>query len=367
MKKQSFFWCRLFAVLLDGSAIYCLSSIFQVVLYNFFFISFLYLFIVTFIVYYSLSYFLMKGRTPGKLFSRIRIKDNNHEKLSFFSILTREVIAKGIIGICTPLYLFLFIPSKVIYPFVFPRMMLIILISAILLIIFKRTWWEWLSGTTTVKDKKVTNPDLTFGLSFFAGVYILFIVISVAPFLSNRNDFSRKWPLSYPPTGEVKQYAGFIRNHHQDPVDYIFDLFEKYDIVVLSENMHPEYSQYELFFKIFRDPRFTSEIGNIFTEIGSVSYQDSLNNYLITKFNNEDEFNRGTSRLQRNFNAVWPVWDNTNMFDMFKTIHSLNDSLADSLRINWFFTDLPVDWKTATHETFIKNDQNPDRDSLMAV
>ena len=52
---------------------------------------------------------------------------------------------------------------------------------------------------------------------------------------------------------------------------------------------------------------------------------------------------------------------------MFKTVNTLNGALPDSNKINWYFTDLLVNWQTATHETHIKGYTNPHRDSLMAA
>ncbi len=58
----------------------------------------------------------------------------------------------------------------------------------------------------------------------------------------------------------------YVKQHAKDPVDYVFDLFQKYDIVEISERLHPEYTQYDLYSKIVGDPRFVERVGNIFTK-----------------------------------------------------------------------------------------------------
>ncbi len=235
------------------------------------------------------------------------------------------------------------------------------------MLLVKRTWWEWLSKTTTIKDQKATKTQLNYACCALVILYISFIAVSISPLLINTENLITKLPTPYPQTKEVKQYADYIKNHTQDPVDYIFGLFKNYDIVVISERMHPEYTQYEFIFKLLKDKRFNEGVGNIFTECGSVSYQDTLDNYLHTNYQAEDELDRATAILQRNSSAIWPLWSNTNLFDMFKTVNSLNCTMPDSSKINWYFTDLPVNWQTATHETYIKGYTNPDRDSLMAA
>ncbi len=73
MKKKNHFWLRLGSALLDISAIYCIASLMQILIYKFAFIAFGYLFITVFIAYYFLSYLLLDGRTPAKIFTALKI------------------------------------------------------------------------------------------------------------------------------------------------------------------------------------------------------------------------------------------------------------------------------------------------------
>jgi len=367
MKTRRLLWLRTLSTLLDVSAIYCISGLMQVLLYQFTFICFGNIFTGVFICYYFLFYLFMNGRTPGKVFTNLRIVGKNGEKATALPLAAREVVFKGIIGIWLMLNFFENVPLRTNTVKTASEMLLILIISAIYLLVFRQTWWEWLSGTSTVKEKVVSKALAGSSFGIFAAAYIAFIFVSVYPLIKDKNNLFTKYGNPYPQTKEVRQYAAFIRDHSQDPVEYMFELFKKYDLVVISERMHPEYSQYEFIFKLLKDPRFSEKVGNIFTECGSASYQDSLAVYLHCVYQTEDELNRATARLQRNSSAVWPLWSNTNLFDMFKTVHNLNVNLPDSSKINWYFTDLPVNWETATHETYIKNYTTPARDSLMAA
>jgi len=197
------------------------------------------------------------------------------------------------------------------------------------------------------------------------------LIIIFLPFAGNKAAFKTKLQSSfypkYPVNRQTAKYAAFIRTHGRSPVDYIFDLYKKYDVVVLSERNHPEYSQYTFITELLKDERFRTNIGNLFTEQGSVSFQDSLNTYLHTSFRNEDALNKQTAILQRNSNAIWPLWGYTNLFDLLKTVNQLNLALPDSNRINWYFTDLPVHWETMTRDNYLAGYTALKRDSLMAM
>ena len=352
---------------LDFTAIYCLTSLIQMLIIQFTYITFSKILICVFICYYFFSYLLLEGRTPAKLFSGLKVISNKGENANTITIFIREIVLKGIIGVCLPAYLFIDMPLKTNSIMITLKTLLVFLFSALFLIIFKRTWWESLSNTITIKVGNNIKSRLIFVFCSFSTLYLSYILIFFTPVLFNKNVLGTKFPIVYPVTKEVRQYTDFIIDHGKDPVDYIFNLYKKYDLVVISERMHPEYSQYEFIFKLIKDERFIERVGNIFTENGTISCQDSLDAYLNYPYKTEDELNYATARLQRNMNAVWPLWDHTNIFDFLKTVHNLNVSLHDSSKIHWYFTDLPMNWATAKHTTHISNFTSLCRDSLASV
>jgi hypothetical protein len=201
----------------------------------------------------------------------------------------------------------------------------------------------------------------------YTAVIVIAIGILVVPFIGSFESFFNQYKPIYPRTAESKKMGEFVKHHAKDPVEYVFDLFEKYDIVVISERLHPEYTQYDLYSKIVEDPRFAERVGNIFTETGSVSFQDTLNSLLRTKYASEDSLNKYTAILQRNSNGVWPLWDNTNMFDMLKRVNRLNAVMEDiSKQLHWYFTDMPVDWGKMNKDSQHAAYTDKRRDSLEA-
>ena len=73
---------------------------------------------------------------------------------------------------------------------------------------------------------------------------------------------------------EIKPLVNFIEQNNSSPVDYIMDLFEKYDIVVIGERSHMEMTQYDLIYQIVSDPRFIAKVGHVFTEVGCYNMTD---------------------------------------------------------------------------------------------
>ena len=367
MKRKSLFWRRLTSTVIDLSLIYSISILLQMVIWNFTFVSFSNIFITSFLLYYFISYWLLKGSTLAKQLTGIKIVREKRNAIPAKDIFFREIILKGLVGLLIPAFLIERLFPKYSALFTVIIFVVILLLSLVILFAFKRTWWELISKTQTIK----TNFPLKKGLAYsFISVTALIagaILFIIYPFSSGKEKLQTSFTPAYPITEETKHYADFVKTNSQNPVDYIFDLFKKCDIVVISERLHPEYTQYDLIFKIVHDERFINNVGNIFTECGSVSFQDTLNSYLNSHFENEEQLNRNTANLQRNSNGIWPLWDNTNLFDFFKTVNKLNNTLPDSSKINWYFTDLAVNWETMTHEKFIKGYTNPKRDSIMAA
>ncbi|HNY03793.1 MAG TPA: RDD family protein, partial [Bacteroidales bacterium] len=362
---KSHFFRRFFAVLIDFAAIWCVASLIQQVSRFTIFIPFGDLLAGSFIGYYLLSYRLFGGRTPGRIFTGLKLTGKNGEPVSLPGMLLREVLLKGIVGLLLPLWLFTVLPKATVFYFTAFKMMLILLFSALFLLVFRQTWWEWLSGTKTELEKGAAPSRLTHAFLTLIVLDLATIALAILPFPAGDGRFGSGFRNPAPANGEVRKYEAYVRDHRMDPVDYLFHLFEKYDLVVISERMHPEYSQYEFIFRVLDDPRFASEVGHIFTECGSVSWQDSLDAYLRTPYPEQDLL-KATARLARDNNAVWPLWSNTNLFDMFRKVHELNAALPDSGRIRWYFTDLPVNWATATHASYLRNFTDCKRDEIMA-
>jgi hypothetical protein len=286
----------------------------------------------------------------------------------------RELVCKTLVGIVIPLLLvmarFEYRDKSVTILFEAIRkgiaIMVVLVISLAVLLIARKAWWDLVSGTTLIRQK-VSGKRFVRRMLIGSNVLALSAAgVVIYPFFEDIGNIKHSYYPRYPVTGEVRKYADFIHTNGRDPVDYVFDLFDRYDIVVISERLHPEYTQYELVTRIIHDPRFIENVGNLFTECGSVSFQDTLNTLLRTSFTSADSLDLHTALLQRNSNAIWPLWDNTNLFDLFENVNRLNEGLPDSAKINWYFTDRAVDWRGRDHQQFVAAYTDMQRDSFMA-
>jgi hypothetical protein len=366
MKPKLLFWSRVCSILIDLSVVYSFSLLLQLLIWKFTFIDFPVIFASTFLFYYLLCYLFFKGKTLAKYVTKLSVTNSGNRTTTVRTILMREFLLKWFIGVIVPFFIIKLFFSiwSVLYTVI--AGVIVFLISALFLLVVKRQWWEAFSGTITIRDNSNPPGKKTAFMATFLFIISGILVTNYSK-LANFSSAIKDFIPHYPVTKEVRAYTQFIKQHKEDPVDYVFDLFKTHDIVVLSERIHSEYSQYELIKRIVADKRFTDNVGNLFTECGSVSFQDSLTTYLHSSFDSESALNKATAILQRNSNAVWPLWSNTNLFDLLQSVNKINSKLQDSSKINWYFTDLPVDWRVMNHQKFLNAYTNPLRDSLMAV
>lgn len=367
-KLKLMFWRRAFSALIDVVFVYCLGYLVHLLIMRLIFFEPVIVFAVSWFFYYSVCYHFFKGRTLAKMITGLQVVSENNKTADLRQIVIREVISK--------FFLLLVIPGYVIHRLHFytktqvqitgALLLILFLLMLILFFIYRRPWWELLSFTKTVRNHEPRKLIRFVAFMAIAILSVMTIYIKTSPSIKDFRLSLIKFFPNYPDNAETRRYSEFIRSHSQDPVEYVFDLFKKYDLVVIDERLHPEYTQYELFSKIVGDPRFAARIGNIYTEIGTQLYQDTLTWYLNTIFSDEESLNKATAWLQNNSSALWPSWGYTNMFDFLKLVNGINTRSADSLKINWYCTDIPIDWAKMTRSKFLNIPRKEKRDKIMA-
>ena len=167
---------------------------------------------------------------------------------------------------------------------------------------------------------------------------------------------------------EVKPYVSYLKNHAKPPLKYVTELFDTYDLVILSERTHPETTQWEFIYELTSDPTFIKDVGHIFTEYGSVLQQPSIDELLNTRGLSEKEIERRIIGILRDFPIHPYGWNNNNFFDYLKRLYRLNQSLTVDKKIKLFFSDVPWQWEGKTrkdYDVFWKTEL-PHRDKIMA-
>jgi len=362
------FWRRFFSALTDLLFIYCLGFLAHLLMMQWIFFDPFIFFALSWISYYCVCYLFLNGRTLAKAITGLQVISMDNKRAAPRQIVKREVVSKFL--------LLLLIPCSIIHRIhfytksqvwgTFAAVFIIAIFMLVLFFISKRPWWEMLSSTKTVKIRERRHQVRFASFLAIAGIFIITIGLKIGYCSKERRHFWTRNIPEYPVNKETKEYAAFIKTHSSDPVEYVFELFKKYDLVVLDERLHPEATHYELISKIVGDPRFTSKIGNLYTELISQSYQDSLTHYLNTRFPNEDTLNKATARLEVSTDGLWPVWGNTNLFDFLKFVNKINTTSPDSLKVNWYGTDIPVDWANMTVLKYQNLPRKEKRDKCMA-
>lgn len=167
-------------------------------------------------------------------------------------------------------------------------------------------------------------------------IFILFFLIPI--FSKSQNSYI---------SSEIKPYINYIENCDTSPVDYIMNLFEKYDVVVLGERDHRDTTQYVLIQQIISDPRFIDKVGNIMTEVGVYNMAEELNDVLKGNYLNNDTFDKDLAIVEFNLQYI-PLWDKTNYTQFHRDVYNINKNLPIDKKINVYPTDVQFSWE----ETF---------------
>lgn len=147
----------------------------------------------------------------------------------------------------------------------------------------------------------------------------------------------------------IKPYVDFIEEGHDTAKEYIFNLFEKYDIVIICERDHRDITQYDLFLDIFRDERFQKNIKNAYFEIGNNEYNDTLNSFLRNQNLTDKQVKESVLSFQRNSYGA-PLWEKANYSYYLKGVYDINKSLPENNKISIHGLDIGINWSEAKAE-----------------
>jgi hypothetical protein len=164
----------------------------------------------------------------------------------------------------------------------------------------------------------------------------------------------------------IDPYVRFLRQQRQTPVDYLLDLFQRYDLVVLCERSHPEVTQYDLLYELAADPRFRRQAGHIFLENGTRTQQPAVESFLMDDTLTEPQAQALLRRIFRDFD--WGGSSSrTGVYEFFRKVHRLNRPLPKDQRVHLYPSDLSFDWSCATPESYGEmRQQLGRRDRIMA-
>jgi len=307
------------------------------------------------ILYFGLTYGLFRTSFMQKLFGiEIKNRSLNH---FLFKLLWISIIPLILSVLHYDIFLILYV-------------LVIPVLSIILLPFTKKSLWQWCSGSQIELQKDQYKSKSSVIILLAAIVALLFFPVfrsnfrfNIADFFHNNKNNNVAFPISMP---EKAYYVKNIRQYKEDPVNYVMHLFDKYDIVILCERMHPECTQWDFFSELILNEAFTTKVQNVFTEIGQVYNQELLDSYMNTRFSTDKDLQRATAGIVREGGGSWNIWSNTNFYDFILHLHQYNETKDSLNRINLFFTD-NFNWNNIKtpiqHDSLIRV---TNRDSIMA-
>jgi hypothetical protein len=90
-----------------------------------------------------------------------------------------------------------------------------------------------------------------------------------------------------------------------------------------------------LIYDVVSSPYFIDHVGNIFTEVGSVSNRQNTLNFIKTKFNNDSIKQLMQAKVYEN-GSFPPLWNHTNFYNFIGRLNTLNCTSDKRKQINLF-------------------------------
>lgn len=146
------------------------------------------------------------------------------------------------------------------------------------------------------------------------------LLIILALMLSS-NFLSSQEIIGYKP--EIKDYIEFIEKQSQQPIDYLLSKYKTNDVIVFGERDHRDISQYYFIEELINKEEFYTQVGVIYTEIGSSNYNDTLNKTLQDYSLEEKELDEILVGIYRDI-SYQVFWDKYNFMYLWKTVYKFN-------------------------------------------
>lgn len=307
------------------------------------------------------------GRTPGKLLCGLRVTRVDGAPLGLRHALAREALGKWVLPLGVPLVVARLLVGQGWIPTVYDLLVAlgVFAIVGVRCAVTGRTWHDRIAGTQ-VELAPCTGAPAIRALGIVAGSLALAATIASVTYRA-RGWIPAKLAL-YRDPAPIGRYVDFLDHTTATPVDYVMQLFDRFDVVILSENAHVEATQWDFIFDLVRDPRFVAGVGRVFTENGYVEEQPALDRFLTTPGLPQPEVDRRAVALMRNIaDAGNTGWDNTNLFRYLQRLYRLNEGLPPGKRVRHFFTDRDPGWQGQTRESVAAYERKViDRDKRMA-
>lgn len=162
-------------------------------------------------------------------------------------------------------------------------------------------------------------------------------------------------------------HLDFLKKQNKSAKDYVISLFKDYDLVILCERDHKEFTQYELFSDIVKDSYFIENVGHIFTEVGVANMDEKINEFLQNTYQ-DSLFIRGKiTTILREIDSS-PYWHCYSYPWFLGELFKVNQNLNKDRKLILHPSDVEFDWaKCRTAKDYKAFDNSiVNRDSMLA-
>ena len=269
---------------------------------------------IVWILYYIITYWKYR-RTLGQAFFNTGITVEDKKLPLVFRIIFRETFTS--------------FPAIVLWVFGWNQLIIfrtfVLLWGYFILLLFRRKIFG-----ITVQDNGI-SPECRSKLKL-RYIYSLLITIGIVARLLNiitTNDevIYADSPLHASPrptSHSVEEYVDFLKNNRKEINDYVMELFDKYDHVILCERHHQEMTQYDMIYDLITDKRFVDKVGVVFTEIGCAESRKAYKEFAETSYPNDTLVEKGLASFMTENQSVHLLWPNTNWFSFLKRMYYFN-------------------------------------------
>lgn len=260
------------SIIIDISVVYAISYLLKICLTQFMVVdslTFLIIFLFVNTLYSFIFYVLFKTTLGKNIFSLIL--HSKKGELNFNSLIIRELFCKlpTLSILFFSVYYFTLHYNLILLIFALSLLFILLLIF----ILFKNNLWGILCETTFKNYIDGIKSPLVFYVVYVFIIFLSYFLIKIENNQTQSNNLSflglklpEKFP-EYPHDNDIKNYFEFI-SHQSSAIDYIFELYKKYDIVILCEPNHREIRNWDFITKLVSDKRFIDNVGHAFTEYG---------------------------------------------------------------------------------------------------
>lgn len=344
MNKLNIFFQHFIIFLIDATvAVFVFQILAPLISYFYFLPTFSGLCIV-WILYYIIAYWRY-GRTLGQAFFNAGITAENKKLPLGLRIVLRESFTS--------------FPAIVLWVLGWNQLIIsrtfFLLMGCFILLLFRRKIFGIAIQNNEVLPER--KPKLKLGYIYFLLIIFGTLARILNTITTNDEIIYAESPLyaaPRPTSHSVEEYVDFLKNNRKEINDYVMELFDKYDHVILCERHHQEMTQYDMIYDLITDKRFVDKVGAVFTEIGCAESRKAYKKFAETSYPNDTLVEKGLASFMNENQSVHLLWPNTNWFNFLKRMYYFNHQ--NSKQVEILFAD----------RNWIDRDMLESRDSVMA-